>query len=148
VRERLLVGREGFVGLQGHPGIDKPGVSEADVALVQLDVVGYPQRCRVVQRGVGAREIEEARTAPWKIHFAHGFQRHANEQAQPLPFRPDEGIHPHIGRDVVSRRRQGERENQRRHRRDPHAPIEAVDKDFPSVEHSGCAAYNGKGESQ
>jgi len=38
-------------------------VREAAVALVQLDVVGDPQRRRVAQRRIGAREIEQARAA-------------------------------------------------------------------------------------
>ena len=98
-----------------------------------------------MQRGVDAREIEIAARAPRNIHVAHRLERHAREQPQPPALGLDEGVDRDVVRNVVRERRQGEHQNYGRSQRDDHAPHKGVDNDFPSVEHSGSAAYNGKG---
>ncbi len=145
VCERLLVGGEGLVGLERHAGIGDPRQAEAAVVFVELDIVGNPQRCRVPERRVGEREVEQARAAPRIVHVAHGFQRHADEKMQPLSLRLDEGMHRHVVRDVVGGRRRRHRPDQRRHPPDDHS---GVDNGFPSIEHSGSSSLQRKRGSQ
>ena len=46
---------------------------------------------------------ETAGTARRIVHVSHRHERHTNDEAQPLSFRLDEGLHEHIGRKIVGR---------------------------------------------
>ena len=116
VRHGFVVGRERAIRRErrldrGHRRIRQPGPF-----FVDLEVVGDPQRPRVLQRRVGLRDVEQAGAALRRrvVHVAHGGERNADEDAEFASVRLDE----HLKGDVVGNLVGAERGRRREKRGD------------------------------
>ena len=114
MRARLLVGGERPVGGERDPRLDDPRGPEAGVVLVKVDAVDEPELRCIAQRLVGARQVEIARPAGRKLDLAHGGERHADQELQPVADRPHEGVDLDVGRDLVGARVRRDRACERR----------------------------------
>ncbi len=110
MRERACVRGEGAVRLERHAGIDELRLAEPRVILVELDLAGEPQGDCVAQRGVDAREVEEAPSSLRHVDVAHRLERHAHQKLERPALGLDEGLDADFVRDVVPPRARRERE--------------------------------------
>jgi hypothetical protein len=108
VRQRFVVRPERPVGLERGAHRDNARRRQLGAVLVEIEIIRDPERGRVAQRGVGAREVEQVgvpRAARLGVvHVAHRLKRHAHEQPETLPLGLEQRLNRDVVGDVVSRR--------------------------------------------
>lgn len=109
MRDGLVVGRKRLVGLQRGAHRDHARRRQLPAVLVQVQVVRHPERRRVAQRGVSARQVEQIGVGgpgrPGIVHVAHRLERRADGQPQTLAVGLEQRLDGHVVRDVVGGRR-------------------------------------------
>ena len=132
VGTRLLVRGERAVGRQRHARVSDARRGKPRVVFEHVDVVDQPELGGIAQRIVGARQIEIARAALGEVHILKRQHRHAKEDLEPIAGRAHERVDPHVGRDIVRRRRRGKRTYQQCGERNRPAPHH---RDKPMIRH-------------
>ncbi len=96
----FVVGERAVRG-QGHArGGDASGREWAPI-LVNLEIVRDPETGGVVQQRGGRGDVEVAGPAQRELDVAHGLERNADDEAQPLRLGPDEREYGHVRGDLV-----------------------------------------------
>ena len=74
---------------------------EAPVVLVEVDLADHPELRGVAQGLVRPGDVEIAGAARRNVDVLQGEQGHPDQEFELLPGRADEGVDPHIRRNVV-----------------------------------------------
>ena len=113
--ERSFVGLEGAVRWEGHLDGGDLRERQSVAVLEQLQGLSDPQHRALSELLVCLVDLQITRAARREVDVLHRGQRHPKQYAKGSSFRFDEHLNRHVGRCVVGRGAQGERQNEAHH---------------------------------
>ena len=128
LRERDVVGLKRLVRWQRRADRDHARIGQRPAVFLDLQVVAQPERRGIVEKRIGTRDVEHAgRSGHRPVDVVQRFERRAQQQPQPLPFR----LEKHLNRDVVGNlvRARGGRQPDRPAPRSPQAAAACSEKE-------------------
>ena len=138
MRHRGVVAVERSIGRQRRTDVDDARVGELLVAFVQLDQIGEPLRRCIVQRAIGARQVERAVWFVRPVDVVDRGERHADRHEHPVPLGLDECLNRDVVGDFVGDQDAGAHRGEHQDSRDPPALS------FQHRGHRGHKGHNGK----
>src|SRR5467141_3802941 len=100
----VFISNEGAVRRKRNARGDDLGSRKTNIIFIDFDEIGDPESCSARRYGSDFREVEVASPALGKINIAHGLERNANQEMEPLALRFNKRLHCDVVRNVVSGR--------------------------------------------